>query len=322
MSMHSAMPNMDCLQSHRKTTNVWPFTNHRCTKFHGGILWAKHIENWLDEQLLRAKQIVIFSTPNAQNHAHKPICFPSARQDVMGRPRSTFWRGRPGASLRAWRGLTEVGNRIPQPYSVSLKPSETAGGKQPYSEKCPHSSTKKMTRKVRDWTTFQHRLGTVKHQLSSRSKNKNDYKHMPKQHGNIEIFHSNPHAISCGNMEVDIQKWRYVIRTPWSHMKVVSQHAHCQTRKHQADIQDETWNCNFVVSSVWVPVFAYALFVIQWGTDLRHVKVAPNKWTNRKHGMSHVNARPRPQPRLIGHRPENRIWVPQFHCSAVWHGGY
>ena len=87
--------------------------------------------------------IRIFATPNPQSHEHKPICFPNARQDVMGRPRSTFWRGRPGASLRARRGLTEVGNRVPQLYSVNLKPSQTAGGKQPYSKKFPHPCTKK-----------------------------------------------------------------------------------------------------------------------------------------------------------------------------------
>ena len=140
----------------------------------------------------------------------------------------TSWAG-PG-QLLTWptRCLTE-GVAGPhwgrQPYSATVfRQPETlpnCRGETTVFRKMPSFQRKKMTRKVpielRSSTDLE--LSSTNFPPDRKTKYAYDYKHMPKQHGNIKIFHSNPHATSCENMEVDIQKWRCVIRTPWSHMK-------------------------------------------------------------------------------------------------------
>ena len=276
---------------HRQT---FDHPHDKCTMFQWGILWAKQVENWLDKLFLRARQVVIFATSEPQNHAHKQIRFPSARRDAMGRPKSAFWRGRPGASLRAWWDLTEVGKRIPQLYSAWNPPKlQGASNHIPKNALIPTLKNWPEECPIEPRPPDHKNTYNCKH-ICSNNMGMSTYskptRNFPRKHGD---WHSKSR---CG------------IKTPWSHMKVVCKYTHCQTCKHQTYFHDETWNCDCVVSSIWVPTFAYALFGTQWGTDLRHVKkiAKTNEQTPQK-GLFRVNACPCPQSRFARHCPGNQI---------------
>ena len=276
MSMHRVLPDMDCLQSHQKYNKLLTIHNDKCSKFQWGILWAKPVENWLDKLHLHGGQIIFLASSTPQTHARKPSRFPSARQDVMGRPRSTFWCGRSrvvphwgrgGASLRS---ATVFRNRIPQPYSVSLKHSQTEGGKQPYSEKCRHSSTKKIDpRSARlNYVPTQtwNRQAPISHPI--RKQKPYDYKHMPKQHGNIK------YSIQT-NTQLPAKTWKLTFKNQgvssglrdhtwtWFASMHIAKHANT---KHTSMMR---LGIEVVISNVWVSAFAHALLGTQWGTDVR-----------------------------------------------------
>ena len=159
MTICKALPTMDCLQSCQKqqTSIHWQWHMHWLSIRRFVCSCRLHIHTINLNLNVRAYHAICNINPT-KSHA-QTFCFPCARRDPKTRPKSTFWCGRPRASLSARRGLTEVGNRIPQPYSVSLKVSQTAGERQQYSEKRPHSSTKKLTRGVPNWAAFWHTLG-------------------------------------------------------------------------------------------------------------------------------------------------------------------
>ena len=320
------MPDMDCLQSHQKIDKRLIIHNDKVTMFQWGILWAKQVENLLDKQFLRARQVVFFLQHQSLKitHTNQFARFPSARRRRHGQTQVNVltWPTRgltEGVAGPHWGRQPYFRTRIPSAWNP---PKKLQGG----SNRIPKNA---LIPALKNSTRRSARLNHVPTQIWNPSntnfppnhKNAHNCKHIYPNNMGMPMYskptrtflrkHGNWHSKSrCG------------IKTPWSHMKMVCKYTHCQTCKHQTYFHDETWNCDCVVSNMWVPTFAYALFGTQWGTDLRHVKkIAKNKRTNPPKGMFRVNQRmPMPATKVCRALP----WEPSLgstislQCHLTW----
>ena len=99
----------------KKTTNVCPVTTTSAPNFNQKLCLVMLIESSYIKHLFECEG----KSYNSQHQTHRithanHLLSMRASRCKRARPKSTSWCGRPGASLSARQGLTEVGNRIRQ----------------------------------------------------------------------------------------------------------------------------------------------------------------------------------------------------------------